>query len=302
MPKLRVVGAVLLTAALSTPLPAARPAPVTSGQAFGITLSQGGRSVSGDRFALRVPSVKGALVLTLQGIGLVGDGLEAPAILKNETDLDLLALRLDFASATETEGADPGASSRSRPLSASAVPLSWTEIRKGTESDPQRFRVSPIVFGPQTGLITVLGVVSGVARVSTFEVEGMTRLSAIEVESGGRLLLTDASGKALRVGPDGKNPQEVRNLPPPNPAPKGGPCARHVKEGRVCREGQDGSAWVLEGREVTAFDADGLQIRSFVVGTGTPTALAFGREGLLYVATYDEAYPRPGSVTVFRLF
>src|SRR5262249_7649438 len=86
MPRLRVVGVVLLTAVLTAPLPAARPAPVTAGQAFGITLSQNGRSVSGDRFSLRVPGAKGALVLTLSGIGLVGDGLEAPAILKNETD------------------------------------------------------------------------------------------------------------------------------------------------------------------------------------------------------------------------
>jgi len=241
-------------------------------------------------------------VLTLQGAGLVGDGLEAPATLKNETDMDLFALRLDFASATETELAAPGAASRSRALSASAVPLSWTEVRSGTESDPQRFRVSPIVFSPQTGLITVLGVVSGVARVSTFEVEGVTRLSAIEAESGGGLFLTDASGKVFRVGPDGKNPREIRNLPPPSPAPKGGPCARHLKDGRVCREGPGGNAFVLEGREVSAFDADGLRIRSFVAGTGTPTALAFGREGLLYVATYDESHPRPGSVTVFRLF
>jgi hypothetical protein len=249
-----------------------------------------------------VPGAKGALTLTLQGIGLVGDGLEAPAILKNETDWDLYAIRLDFVSATETEQANPGAAGRSRPLSASAVPLSWTEIRRGTESDPQRLRVSPVVFGPQTGLITVLGIVSGVARVSTLDVQGVTRPSAIEVESGGRLLLTDASGKVFRVGADGKNPQEVRNLPPPRAAPKGGACARHVREGRVCREGPEGTAWVLEGREVSAFDADGLRIRSFAVGTGTPTALAFGGEGLLYVAAYDETHPRPGSVTVFRLF
>jgi hypothetical protein len=233
---------------------------------------------------------------------MVGDGLEAPAILKNETDFDLYAVRLDFVSATETGRTEPGAAGPSRPIAASATPLSWIEIRKGTESDPQRFRASPIVFAPQTGLITVIGVVSGVARVLTFEIEGVARPSAIEVEAAGTLLVTDASGKVFRAAPDGKNPREVRNLSPPNPAPKGGPCERYAHGGHVCRVGPDGTAWVLEGRDVSAFDPDGLRIRSFAAGTGTPTALAFGREGLLYVATYDEAYPRPGRVTVFRLF
>ena len=82
-------------------------------------------------------------------------------------------------------------------------------------------------------MITVLGVVSGVARVSAFEVEGVTRLSAIEVESGGGLLLTDVSGKFFRVGPGGKNPQEVLKLHPQNPETKGVPCALHLIDGSV---------------------------------------------------------------------
>jgi hypothetical protein len=301
---LKVFGLGVLAAVLAASLEAARPAPVSSGLAFGLTLSNGGISVSGDRFTLRVPGAKGSLVLTFEGVALVGDGLEAPARLKNGTDLDLYGLRLDFVSATETERVEPGKTGRSRPLPASAVsPLAFAALGKGRESEPLRWRVTPIVFGTETGLVVVLGVVSGVASVATFEVEGVRHPSAIETDAGGNVLLTDASGKVFRAGPDGRGAAELKILPAPRNAPSGGACARHRAAGRVCREGPDGSAWVIEGREISVFDADGLRVRSFEAGgTGPPVALAFGREGLLYVATYGEDGGRPGTVRVFRLF
>ncbi|MGH9365730.1 MAG: hypothetical protein ACRD1B_10785 [Thermoanaerobaculia bacterium] len=176
MARVRFVAVVSLAGALAASLEAGRPAPVSSGLAFALTLSNGGRSVSSGRFLLRVPGTKGGLVLTLEGPGLVGDGLEAPARLKNGTDLDLYALRLDFVSVSETDRSDPGKSAGSRPLAASAAsPLAWTALAKGAESEPLRFRVSPIVFSAETGLVVVLGVVSGVASVATFEVEGTGR-------------------------------------------------------------------------------------------------------------------------------
>lgn len=302
MVRAHVVAAFWLMAALSAPMRGAKPAPVTSGLAFGVTLSNGGTSVSGDRFVLRVPGAKGTLLLTFEGVGLIGDGLEAPARLKNATDLDLYGLRLDFVSATESEHAEAGKPERSRLLAASAVsPLAFAALPRGVESEPLRFRVTPIVFGPQTGLVVVLGVVSGVASVATFEIEKAVRPASIETDAGGRVFLTDVSGKVFRTGSDGRGVALVDRGPSSRATPPGGPCERHRAAGLVCREGFDGTAWALEDREVAVFDADGLRVRSFPAGgAGTPVALTLGKEGLLYVATYSE--DRPTTVRVFRLF
>lgn len=294
---------VSLVLALAVPLPlgAARPAPVKSGLAFGVTLGEGGQSVSGSTFTLRVPGAKGGLLLYLDGVGLSGDGLEASAHLVNRTGFDLYALRLDLVEASETIHADAGRSSVSRQLPAAAVSSpAWNTLPPGKESDPQRFRAAPIGFGSETALLHVIGAVSGVALVAAFEVEGLKQLASIEVDAGGFVFLTDADGRVFRTGPDGRGASAVRGAPARGVLPRG-PCSRHLSAGRVCREGPDGSAWTLEGRDVSLFDAQGLRLRSFPAGgSGPPVALALGKDGLVYVVLGGQ--PRPGSVRVFRLF
>lgn len=294
--------ALTLVSVLGLPLAllAAKPAPVKSGLAFGITLGEGGQSVSGSTFTLRVPGAKGGLLLYLDGVGLAGDGLEASAHLTNRTGFDVFALRLDLLEASETSRADAGRSSVSRALPAAAVSSpAWSTLPSGKESDPQRFRVAPIGFGSDTALVHVIGVVSGVALVAAFEVEGLKQLASIEVDRAGFVFLTDTSGKVFRTGSDGSGAVAVRTAPAATMLP-GGPCDRHLKAGRICRESSDGTAWTLEGGEVSLFDAQGLRVRSFPAGGAEPpVALALGKDGLVYVAIGGQ---RPGNVRVFRVF
>lgn len=291
-----------LLLALAVPLSggAAQPAPVKSGLAFGVTLGEGGQSVSGSTFTLRVPGAKGGLLLYLDGVGLSGDGLEASAHIVNRTGFDLYALRLDLLEASETSRADASRSAVSRALPASAVSSpAWGVLLAGKETDPQRFRVAPIVFGSETALVHVIGALSGVAVVAAFEIEEVTKPSSIDVDAGGSIFLTDNSGKVFRTGPDGREASAVRKAPISSVLP-GGPCARQLSAGRVCREGPGGLAWTLEGSDVAVFDAQGLRLRSFPAGGGEPpAALALGKDGLVYVATGGQ---RAGSVRVFRMF
>ena len=46
-----------------------------AGLAFALTLSDGGRSMSGERFTLKVPGAKGPLFLVLEGPDFVGGAL-----------------------------------------------------------------------------------------------------------------------------------------------------------------------------------------------------------------------------------
>ena len=165
----------------------------------------------------------------------------------------------------------------------------------------QLFRASPVAFSPETSLIVILGAVSGIAAVGSFEVEGARNPTRLDLDSGS-LFVTDASGRMVRCAFDGRGAVEVKVRPAQKPEPAGGPCARARLQALVCRTAPDGGAWAIEGRELTQLDAEGRRVRSFRAGgEGPPVALAFGPGGRLYVATSGEE-GRSGSVRVFRPF
>ena len=150
----------------------------------------------------------------------------------------------------------------------------------------------------------VLGAVSGVALTGAFEIEGAKYPRSLETDASGAVFVTDDSGRIFRTGPAGEKPAELKG-PPPTPArrePAENACARFRAAGHPCRVASDGIAWVIESREVAAYAADGSKLRSFRPGgEGAPVALAFGKEGRLYVATAGEE-GRSGSIRVFRPF
>jgi hypothetical protein len=271
-----------------------------AGLAFAIALAEGGKSVPIDRFTLKVPGVKGALVLSLEGVDLIGGSFVSPVRLANETDFDILSPRIDVVSVTETRR--EGGHETTRAIDASAgAPPAWDQLRKKTDAAGQLFRVSPVAFSPETSLIVILGAVSGVAAVGSFEVENARNPARLDVDSGS-LFVTDASGRIVRCGHDGRGAIEVKQRPVQKPDPAGGPCARTRAQAVVCRAAPDGGAWAIEGREVTQLDAEGRRVRSFRAGgEGPPAALAFGPDGRLFVATAGEE-GRSGSVRVFRPF
>lgn len=271
-----------------------------AGLAFALALANGGHSVPIDRFTLRVPGAKGALVLSFEGVDLVGGAVVAPVRLANETDLDVFSPRVDLVSVTETRR--EGGRDATRAIDASAgAPPAWDLLRKRTDAAGQLFRVSPVAFSPETSLIVILGAVSGVLAVESFEVEAARNPARLDVDSGS-LFVTDASGRIVRCGLDGHGAVEVKHGPAKKSGPAGGPCARARVQAAVCRVAPDGSAWTIEEREVTHLDAEGRRVRSFRPGgEGEPVALAFGADGRLFVATAGEE-GRSGSVRVFRPF
>lgn len=274
-----------------------------AGLAFALTLSDGGQSVSSERFTLKVPGAKGPLVLVLEGPDFVGGSFVAPVRLKNDSDADLHAVALGLEAATETLRGEKGMSGASRSIPAAAIsPPAWDVIPKGTEAPAQLLRVSPVGFGAETLLVILLGSVHGIASAGAFEVEGAKRPTAVDVDTGGSLYVTDISGRLVRCGLDGKGAAEVKGKPASKPDAPGGPCARSRSQGLACRETPAGGAWAIEGREVSELGTDGRRLRSFRPGgEGLPVALALGADGRLYVATAGEE-GRSGSVRVFRPF
>jgi hypothetical protein len=274
-----------------------------AGLAFALTLSDGGRSVSSERFTLKVPGAKGPLVLVLEGPDFVGGSFVAPVRLKNDSDADLQAVTLGLEAATETLRGEKDIPGASRAISAAAVsPPSWDAIPKGTEAPAQLFTVAPVGFAPETLLVILLGTVHGIASAGAFEVEGAKRPTGVEVDAGGSLFVTDASGRVVRCGLDGKGAVEVKGKPVSKPEAPGGPCARSRSQGLVCREAPGGGAWAIEGGEVSELGTDGRRLRSFHPGgEGPPSALALGADGRVYVATAG-GEGRSGSVRVFRPF
>src|SRR5512141_2901700 len=154
-----------------------------AGLAFAIALADGGKSVPIDRFTLKVPGVKGALVLSLEGVDLIGGTFVTPVRLANETDFDVLSPRIDLVSVTETRR--EGGREATRPIDASAgAPPAWDQLRRKTDVAGQLCRASPVAFSPETSLVVILGAVSGVAAVGSFEVEGARNPARLAVDSG----------------------------------------------------------------------------------------------------------------------
>ncbi|HSB63298.1 MAG TPA: hypothetical protein VLJ18_03985 [Thermoanaerobaculia bacterium] len=271
-----------------------------AGLAFAIALADGGKSVPIDRFTLKVPGAKGALVLSLEGVDLIGGSFVTPVRLANETDFDVLSPRIDLVSVTETRR--EGGREVTHPIDASAgAAPAWDVLRSKADVAGQLFRVSPVAFSPETSLIVVLGAVSGVAAVGSFEVEGARNPARLDVDTAS-LFVTDASGRIVRCALDGRGAAEVKQQPAQKPDSPGGPCARARLQAVACRAAPGGGAWAIEGRELTQLDAEGRRVRSIRPGgEGLPVALAFGPDGRLFVATAGED-GRSGSVRVFRPF
>jgi hypothetical protein len=161
VPCLGALLALLVPAALS-----AAPAPVTRGLSFALSFDGRGRAVTFGPFLLRVPGTKGALKVAFDSAALTGGMLDAPFRLKNDSGVDLFAVRVDFASASESTRPADGKPAESRAQDvAPPPPLAWDSIRAGAETPSDLFRGGPLSFSAETEVVVVLGVVSGLASV-----------------------------------------------------------------------------------------------------------------------------------------
>lgn len=144
----------------------ASPAPVTRGLTFALSFDARGRAITSGPFVLRVPGTKGSLKVEFDSVGLIGGMLDAPLRLKNESGVDLLAVRVDLTSASESVRREDGASSESREVVVSpGPPLAWDAIRAGAETPADLFRGGPFSLSKDSEVLVVLGVVSGLAPV-----------------------------------------------------------------------------------------------------------------------------------------
>lgn len=277
------------------------PNPVAAaGLAFALTLTDGGRALTTDRFVLRTPGLPGAVVLELEDPDLYGSTFATPVRIKNDTPAELLGVSVEVVSVTETRKGTEGKEEGRVHAGGEGQPPAWDSIPKDAETSAQLLRAGPVSFGDETLYVIVLGRVHGVAALGGFSLEEAPSPDALEVDAGGTLYVHDAGGKVVRTDGEGKRPVATGKMPVVARKPSTA-CAALGDRFRFCREGPDGSLWTADAKDLTRREPDG-KARSFPTGgDGAPTAIAFGREGRVYVATAG-AEGRRGSVRVFRPF
>lgn len=142
------------------------PAPVSRGLTFALSFDGKGRSVVSGPYTLKVQGTKGSLKVVFDSVALAGGMLDAPFRLRNDSGVDLLAVRVDLASVSESVRAGDGKPSGSRDQDvAPPAPLAWDVIRPGAETPGELFRGGPLTFSEETEVVVVMGVVSGLAAV-----------------------------------------------------------------------------------------------------------------------------------------
>ena len=157
-------GAVL--ALLGAAAAFAAPPAVTRGLSFALSFDAHGRPVTWGPFVLRVPGAKGPLKVVFDSVALTGGMLDAPIRLRNDSGVDLLAVRVDLAGVTESVKPEGQPSvSRAQDV-APPPPLAFDAIRAGAETPGELFRGGPLSFSADTEVVVIMGAVSGVAVVA----------------------------------------------------------------------------------------------------------------------------------------
>lgn len=197
----RIGGAVIALLAAAQLI--AAPARVERGLTFALSFDGKGRAVVSGPYVLKVPGAKGPLKVVFDSAALTGGMLDAPFRLRNDSGVDLLALRVDLASVSESFRGD-GKPSGSRDQNvAPPPPLFFDEIRSGAETPGELFRGGPVNFSEETEVVVVMGVVSGVAAVpANPKVDVRTPPTKASACPGGApACRVDAEGNLWRVEP-----------------------------------------------------------------------------------------------------
>lgn len=181
----------------------AAPAPVTKGLTFALSFDGNGRAVTLGPYGLKVPGTRGAVKVSFDSAALIGGMLDAPIRLKNESGAELLAVRIDLAGVTESVR-PAGAPAFTRPQNVAPLPpLAWDRIASGAETPADLFRGGPLTFSPETEVVVVLGVVSGLAPVAADPKRDVltpaTKASACPGQPRGCRI--DADGNVWRLEP-----------------------------------------------------------------------------------------------------
>lgn len=272
------------------PLPAAAPPAPAPGLAFAITLEGSGQRLASGPFLLRVPGAKGPLRLEFSRLAVEGARLRGEARLKNDSEVLLAGLELDFESALTTRTGTPetGAAA-SVPLTLKA-PLPFGELLGGEATPWVPFELSPVPLGEDVVLTTLLGAVSGLAVEPPVAVAGAVRSVALDSDRSGRLwVATGGVGRVLRFtqssAASAASPAEAAR---PSAPPTG-----------VALRRRNGDLFVSTGGPVIEVHRPG-RARPATLDAGRPVkALRIDAKNVLRVAsgnavlTFDEAKPGP---------
>jgi hypothetical protein len=189
---------------------AAAAEPVTRGLTFALSFDGKGRSVVSGPYVLKVPGTKGSLKVSFDSAGLTGGMLDAPFRLKNESGVDLFAVRIDLAGVTESVRPAGGAPFTRAEEVTPPPPLAWDRIANGGETSADLFRGGPLSFSPETEVVVVLGVISGLAAAPSNPKVDVpappSKTAACPGNGNARGCRVDAEGNVWRIEPaeDGK--------------------------------------------------------------------------------------------------
>ena len=286
---LLVFGALGASPASGAPPAAAPPVPAP-GLAFAITLEGSGRRLASGPFLLRVPGAKGPLCLEFSRLAVEGARLRGEVRLKNDSEVLLAGLALDFESAltTRTGALETGAAA-SVPLTLKE-PLPFGELLGGEATPWVPFELSPVPLGEDVVLTTLLGAVSGLAAEPPVAVAGAVRPVALDSDRSGRLYVaTGGVGRVLRFtqssAASAASPAEAAR---PSAPPTG-----------VALRRRNGDLFVSTGGSVIEVHRPG-RARPATLDAGRPVkALRIDAKNVLRVAsgnavlTFDEAKPGP---------
>jgi hypothetical protein len=244
-------------------LAAAAPTPVTRGLTFALSFDGKGRAVVSGPYVLMVPGAKGSLKVVFDSAALNGGMLDAPFRLKNDSGADLLEVRVDLASVTESVRPEGQAAFTRTQDVAPPPPLAWDAIRAGGETPGELFRGGPLSFAPGTEAVVVLGVVSGLAaEPANPKVDVRVPASRASACPGAvRACRMDAEGNLWRIEPAAEG--------------KRGGLSERGREGAVIR-----SMWFERGDK--------------------PVDLSLAQDGRLLVFFDDGS--KDGAVRAFRPF
>ncbi len=276
----------LLAAALAGPATGADRAPAPArGLAFAVTLKGSGEPLAAGPYQLRIPGSSGPFRLELLRLAVEGARLRGEVRLRNESDLLLAGLSLDFESATPVRR-ETAAPPEAAPVPLSlAAPLALGDLLPGEATPGVSFELSPVPLGEGVALTTLLGAVRGLAAEPPFAVAGAARPVALDADRSGRLYVaTGGVGRVLRTTPPSTGaPAEAAR---PSSPPAGVALRRRngdllVSSGdrriEVFRPGREKPATLDAGRPVSVLRIDGKGVLRAASGNG--------------VLAFDEAMP-----------
>jgi len=194
------------------------PGSVSAGLPFTIVLKDGGRTVAGGSYDLKIPGADMPLKLTLANLKCDGGHVTAQAKVENGTGSAVEGVRLDISGAIETYKAkdDQGKEVlKTRPQKvAIASPLHFGDIANSQDNGELALDASAVTFAPETTEIAVNGIVSGLRYERALDLPDVATNGQIDVDAKGRVYVSSTAGNQVaRIDNDGKNLAVAAKLP-----------------------------------------------------------------------------------------